>query len=203
MVYALSVDPGFVNLGWSIVSIDDKRPVFIVDYGIFKICDYSATGLEKQEIANGVKDFVKEVVKKMRFIIDFAIIEDQPCIRRTGDMTNFKLQMIDMALRGALIGAGLELYTVHPNAMRLHYNIRKGTNALNKKASCDIFKWNRLSLDSTRISFEKQHHIIDSYLNACFFSESREFSNMKPRISVTPLSKYGESSIQSSWAGRT
>jgi hypothetical protein len=104
-------------------------------------------------------------------LYDEVLIEEQPFIFQPGKneaarMMNFRLQQIDMGLRGLTIGAGLPLHIVKPIAVRSYLGTVMGDYAMNKQEHIDYCV--KLGLEFTELPTSKRCHVADTVCNAVY-----------------------------------
>lgn len=130
----LSIDPGLANLGWCVLSFPDP---LLSAHGISSL----VTSGTMCELLGSVEDFFNSVIVARRAEYDKVVIERQPFISMIGTADqrarNFKLQLVDVYLRGLVTGARIPLQTYCPRAMRVKLGLSRGDYALNKKATVD------------------------------------------------------------------
>lgn len=157
----LSLDPGVVNLGWSVVSWRSPGLVSVITYGVYRF--------EKDlDILENLEQFCAGFPFKghKEGLFDKVIVEDQPYIQNSNDaMRNFKLHQIQMGIHGMCMGAGLSHTKVGPRKARTELGICTGDYALNKKMSIE-FCTQKLGTEFTEVPAALRNHVADTVMLA-------------------------------------
>jgi hypothetical protein len=123
-------------------------------------------------VESGLSRFAEEVIFPFQNLFDGRVlIEDQPFIYSQGKsetdrLMNFRLQQMEMGLRGLVIGAGMELHTVKPIQVRTYLGTVTGDYALNKKEH--IRYCSNLGMEFTELPSSKRCHVADTVCNAIY-----------------------------------
>lgn len=175
----LSIDPGFVNMGWAIVVFREPDVVSVSKYGVFRFSDPNPTA---SEVQSGLESFCKEVMKKYLVLFDAVLIEAQPYVKRENQgnpdkgLMNFRLQQIDMGLRGLVLGMGLDVITTETRAVRVHLGISTGDYNENKRASVKFCL--DIALQFKELPPHQRCHVADAVCN-CIYHFSKKLKLFK------------------------
>lgn len=168
----LSLDPGFVNLGWSILSARGSV-VSVTKYGVYKFCEVKPS---TSDIEQGLVGLAENVLRPYANMYDYVVLETQPYINSRGNadkLLNFNLQRIDTGLRGLAIGLGKKLFCVECRSVRLYLGTSTGDYDNNKRSSVD---WcYKIGLVFTELPHFLRNHVADTVCNA-FYVLSKRFS---------------------------
>lgn len=143
-------------------------------YDIFRFCDPKATS---EQIEDGLWNFAQQVLLPLAPLYDEIVLEDQPYIvdqsKADGRAMNFRLQQIDMGLRGLVIGLGTPLIMVRPRASRDFLRLSMGNYPSNKKAGVQFLEdcW---SLVFSDLAEDKRCHVADTLLNVIYVLSNTE-----------------------------
>lgn len=160
----LSLDPGFTNLGWSVVSWRGPALVSVLKYSVFEFCPLKPSASILQE---SLSRFYEQVLKAYSPLYDYVVLETQPYVNSQGyeeRLLNFNLQRMDMGLRGLVLGMGKRLLCVDPKTVRSCLGTLTGRYASNKKASVDFCADRGFHFDE--VEPDKRNHVADSVCNA-------------------------------------
>lgn len=125
-----------------------------------------------EEIQAGLSSFFSDIMQKYENQFDMVVIEEQPFIcdkeaPMEARLTNFRLQQIDMGLRGLVMGMGKELITVQPRSVKCHLKTSTGVYDKNKRAHVD-WCYNRLGIVFKNLEPLKRHHVADTVCNVIY-----------------------------------
>lgn len=165
----LSIDPGFRNLGWSICSWRGGGLFSVKEYDVFRFSDVSPT---TSEVSEGLQSFFSEVMFVYRDLYDGVLIEEQPFIMQKNNtdelrMMNFRLQQIDMGIRGLAIGLRKNLYTVTPKSVRLYLKTCTGDYNSNKREH--VLYCKARGLDFKDLPPMMRCHVADTVCNVFYY----------------------------------
>lgn len=185
-MYLLSIDPGFVNLGWALISVEEGRAPIVSEYGVYNLCPHHCN---KTLIEHGIKKFRQEIYEPRRSLIAAVAIEDQPQIPpgpgNSYAIANHNLQMIEMCLR-VIWDPQVIVYLVNPASMRRKWSICTGNYGKNKICSVDLCRMNNYRIDHKQVPGSKANHVCDAILIGLYYTETQDFSNSF-KIKSTPL----------------
>lgn len=160
----LSLDPGFTNLGWAVVSIGADDEIKCSNHGIYNFCQVHPS---TEQITDALFRFKEQVLLEQWGSFSHVVLEVQPFIGSTHtQLLNFSLQQIDIAIRGLLVGLGIPFFTVSPRSVRLALQTSTGNYAENKIAS--VVWCEERNLNFENISKDKRNHIADCVCNAYY-----------------------------------
>jgi hypothetical protein len=150
-------------------------------YGVFTLCPVSPS---TDEIESGLAKFCDDILRKYEILYDAIVIEEQPFIfdpRRPNDhLMNFRLQQIDIGLRGLVMGLNKELEVVRPNSVRCYLGTSTGNYLANKQEHIKYCK--NMGLDFTELPLKKRCHVADTVCNAIYL-----LSKIKKKIRLDEL----------------
>lgn len=152
----LAIDPGVVNVGWSLVSWRDPGLLSVLMYGVFRF----------------EKDLdILENLNNLFLGIPFSkcgemVIEDQPYIANKEDaVRNFKLHQVQMGIQGMAIASKIPIVRVSPRKARTDLGICSGDYYLNKKLSIEFCK-QKLGSEFTGLPAALRNHVADTVMLA-------------------------------------
>lgn len=120
-----------------------------------------------------------KILLQYRDLYDVVLIEDQPYISSNSaaqsQLANFKLQLIDISLRGLVIGFKKPVEAVRPVDARKAFGLCSGDYDTNKKLSYEFCK--TMGFYFTNVPAAKRHHIADTVVNTCYYLRAN-FSNL-------------------------
>lgn len=121
-------------------------------------------------------------------LYDEVLIEEQPFIydhknQPEQRLMNFRLQQIDIGLRGLVLGMGKKLVTVTPRAVRCYLGTSMGDHALNKQEHIKYCQ--NLNLFFKEVPAAKRNHISDTVCNCIFL-----LSKQRKKFHLNDLCKF-------------
>lgn len=160
----LSIDPGLVNFGWCIYCVRDGTLESVLHYGVMHACNVSPTN---QDIDQALDKIKKELILPYRPIYNSVCFESQPYISHASDtarVNNFRMQQLEMGLRGLLKGLGIPYTGIDPKSVKAYWKIGTGNYHTNKKVVVDFAR--ELGFVFKELPYDKQHHVCDCFAQA-------------------------------------
>jgi len=123
------------------------------------------------QISKGLERFASEIVIPRENDFKHVVLEEQP---NMGNKTNFRLQQIDVGLRGIFAGRKI-LHIVSASAVRKYFGTDTGVYAENKKVHLE--KCVELGIAIEGIPADKKQHVADTVVQFLYLC-AKKFPNL-------------------------